>query len=88
MVKKVVSVSDNTKTYACKIMRVPDEELYMLSLKEFTILDKLSAHENIIRVEDIFYNAERQTTKLVMEYFPNSKNMSKLVKMTRRDQMS
>jgi hypothetical protein len=42
-------------------MKVPDEELYYIAMKEFTMLEGLGeGHKNVIKVIDIFYNKMRE----------------------------
>ena len=38
-------------------MRVPDDELYNVAIRESKMLETLS-HQNVIKVIDVFYNAE------------------------------
>ena len=48
-------MSDPLSKSAVKIMRVPDQELYEIAMKEFRLLEELD-HPNVMKVYDIFYN--------------------------------
>ena len=62
-------------------MRVPDQELYNIALKEFHILDGLGeGHPNIMKVVDIFYNSGRENMYMVMEYAGKGINIANLLK--------
>lgn len=62
-------------------MRVPDQELYNIALKEFHMLDGLGeGHLNIMKVYDIFYNTARENMFIVMEYAGKGNNLATLIK--------
>ena len=37
-------------------MRVPDEELFDVAMREYQLLEHLPDHPNIMKVYDIYYN--------------------------------
>lgn len=49
-------------------MRVPDDELYEIAMKEYSIVRSIQEHENIIKVVDFYFNKNQQKIYLVMEY--------------------
>jgi hypothetical protein len=62
-------------------MRVPDQELYNIAMKEFNLLDGLgSGHPNIMKVIDIFYNTMRENMYIIMEYAGKGYNLTNLIK--------
>eukprot|EP00347_Sterkiella_histriomuscorum_P024159 403332102 len=67
--------------YAVKIMRVPDQELYQIAMREFELLDGLGqGHPNIMKVEDIFYNTNREQMYIVLEYAGKGFDLTHLIK--------
>ena len=65
--KECISRADQANKFVVKIMRVPDQELHDLAIKEFRLLQDLKSHKNIIEVVDIFYNETTQFMYTVME---------------------
>ena len=61
-------------------MRVEDEELFEIARQEFRTLYGLR-HENIIRMDDIFYNEIHKRAYLVMELV-EGKNLEKTKNLT------
>lgn len=57
-------------------MRVEDDELFETARQEFRTLYELK-HDNIIRMDDIFYNALHKRAFLVMELI-EGKNLSQI----------
>lgn len=84
MVKICKSIQAPHTEYAVKIMRVPDQELYNIALKEFHMLDGLGeGHANIMKVFDIFYNTARENMFIVMEYAGKGSNLATVIKALR-----
>jgi hypothetical protein len=48
-------------------MRVEDDELFNIAKQEFKLLESLD-DENVIKMEDIYYNALHKRIYLTMEY--------------------
>ena len=75
IVKICQSKTNPQNTYALKIVRVPDEELLNMSLKEFNILHTLPYHKNIVKVHDVYYNKGFETVQILMEYAGEGVNL-------------
>eukprot|EP00347_Sterkiella_histriomuscorum_P018139 403346642 len=81
IVKRCHLISDPQQSFAVKIMRVPDQELYQIALKEFDLLDGLGdGHQNIMKVYDIFYNQMKEQMFIIMEYAGQGSNLQSLLK--------
>jgi serine/threonine protein kinase len=62
-------------------MRVPDQEFYEIALKEFRLLESFEeGHENVMKVQDIFYNKLEETMYIVMEYLGEGFNLHSYLK--------
>jgi hypothetical protein len=62
-------------------MKVPDEELYSIAMKEFRMLEGLGeGHKNVIKVIDIFYNKMHEQMYILMEYAGKGCNLTTFIK--------
>ena len=62
-------------------MKVPDEELYYIAMKEFRMLEGLGqGHKNVIKVIDIFYNKMREQMYILMEYAGKGCNLTTFIR--------
>ena len=60
-------------------MRVPDEELYEIALKEFKLLENLKGHPNVPAPIDIFYNKFTETIYMLMEHAGTGSDLKSLL---------
>jgi serine/threonine protein kinase len=68
-------------------MRVPDQEFYDIALKEYTLLEKISGHPNVIEVHDIYYNRIKEKIFMLMEYCGEGSNLHELIKKRKRESL-
>ncbi|CDW72576.1 protein kinase domain containing protein [Stylonychia lemnae] len=81
VVKICKMVKSPQTEYAVKIMKVPDEELYYIAMKEFRLLEGLGeGHPNVIKVIDIFYNKMREQMYILMEFAGKGSNLTTFIK--------
>lgn len=66
--RKCILKQDPSKTFAVKIMRVPDIEYFNIALKEFNLLDEYLSHPNVIKAHDMYYNSIQEKIFMVLDY--------------------
>jgi serine/threonine protein kinase len=69
VVKKCTALEDPESHFAVKILRNPCEEYRMQAKKEFDLLKDID-HPNIVKMNELYDHAERETLYFVMELCP------------------
>ena len=61
-------------------MRVPDQEFFDIALREYKLLESLGeGHENIMKVEDIFFNEMHGKVYTIMDYAGEGSNLTTFI---------
>ena len=61
-------------------MRVPDQEFFDIALREYKLLESLGeGHENIMKVEDIFFNEMHEKVYTIMDYAGKGSNLTTFI---------
>jgi serine/threonine protein kinase len=55
-----------------KIVKIPDDEMKEICLKEFRLLKGMINHPNIVKMHEAFYNDGKETMYLVMDFISGS----------------
>ena len=71
-------------------MRVPDQEYFDIALREYKLIESLGdGHENVMKVQDIFFNEMHEKVYIIMDYAGPGSNLATLIESyADRDQES